>query len=212
MEGGAGGACLILHGGLLLIVFLYMVPGSIFLIRRKYGHDHIFINLSAFGVVIFAVIVKKIFKTPVVVATADVYWTSPFGISHSTIGWSLFSAMFCQLIIGLLRPKKESNKLRETWLLFHSSLGYATIILSVIALLTGCSAAMGRGYLLLILGVFVPIIFLLYICTYYLYFGESNWRNIASSVCCTRFEEGEEIEYFEMDPLKTVYHHSNYTL
>lgn len=100
MKGGAGGACLILHGGLLIVVFLYMVPVSIYLIRHKYGHHHACINLIAFGAVILAIFVKKFSTTTAVRATTESYWTSPFGISHGTIGWSLFSALFSQLIIG----------------------------------------------------------------------------------------------------------------
>ena len=217
MKGGAGGACLILHGGFLIVVFLYMIPVSIYLIRHRYGHHHACINLIAFGAVILAIFVKKFSTTTAVRATTESYWTSPFGISHGTIGWSLFSALFSQLIIGLLRPRRESCETRKMWFFNHSLLGYATVTLSVIALLTGCSAAMEHGYLLPILEVFVPIVVLSYICTYYLYHGNPNRRSIATSIAGASIEDGREreeieVECAEVDTLNAAYVHCDYTL
>ena len=106
------------------------------------------------------------------------HWTLPFGVSHSTVGWCLSFVLFSQLLIGLIRPGKEFAETRRSWFFIHVTLGYATVILSIIALVTGCSAALEDGHLQLILGVFVPVIVLLYICTYYFYREESNRKRI----------------------------------
>ena len=224
MGAGAGEASLILHGGLLLVVFVYMVPLSISLVRHKYGHHHAYINLIAFGTVALAVLVKKFFKTTTTTTSASAsastgnHWTLPFGVSHSTVGWCLSFVLFSQLLIGLIRPGKEFAETRRSWFFIHVTLGYATVILSIIALVTGCSAALEDGHLQLILGVFVPVIVLLYICTYYFYREESNRKNASTSTGNTSIEEGKEREAIEIgcvevDTLNnSAYVQHNYTL
>ena len=220
MGAEAGEASLIVHGGLLLVVFVYMVPLSISLIRYKYGHHHAYINLIAFGTVAVAVLVKKFIKTTTsanATASTDSHWTLPFGVSHGTIGWCLSVVLFSQLLIGLIRPGKEFAETRRSWFFIHVTLGYATVILSIIALVTGCSAALEDGHLQLILGLFVPVIVLLYICTYYFYQEESNRKNASTSTGNTSIEEGKEREAIEngcveVDTLNnSAYVQHNYT-
>lgn len=159
-----------------MLVWLYMIPTSVFIIQQKFQNYftyHQRINLTAAIGVLVAILFVAVGNgdDDRRRLDGDDDGSGPVA-NHPNTGWTVFAMMYFQIFIGLFRPHKGETPQRRVWFILHKFLGYCTPLFAIYQVITGWLAA--GDSMALVLEVFIPIIFILHVLTYYFYFRNAT--------------------------------------
>ena len=166
-------ARIVFHGGFQMVVWLYMIPTSVYIIQGKlqnYLTYHQRLNIAAALTVLVAILFVAVGEGDDDRRRLDEDEDGDgdgIDIQHNTTGWVLFAMLYLQLFVGLLRPSKESQR-RTAWISVHKILGFVIPLFGFCQIVTGCMWA--GDSLGVVLGVFIPLVLLLHGLTYVYYF------------------------------------------
>ena len=180
----AGAEFIIVHAGLQLICWLFLLPLSLYVVRSKLSKDwtlhHRNLNLTIILGVLGAVLAM-------VIAHASESGESSHGhgrrlggghggksdkisLPHKETGWTLVALIGCQFfLLGLLRPG-ESSAYKPSWRILHRGIGYVISLLSIYQIVSGfLYESVNAETRILIVSIFLPIIATLWALAYYFY-------------------------------------------
>ena len=164
----------VLHGGLQMLVWLYMIPTSVYIIQQKFENYftyHQRINLLAALAVLVSILLVAVGSGNDDDGGGDDGGNGAVA-NHPNTGWTVFTMMYFQMFIGLFRPHKGDTPQRRVWFILHRMLGYSTPLFAVYQVVTGWLLA--GDSMAVVLEVFIPIVFFLHAVTYFFFFKNAT--------------------------------------
>lgn len=200
----AGTEVVVIHAGLQLVCWAFLLPFSLYIVRSKLHKDwtlhHRNLNLAIVIGVLGAVLT-------IVIAHLTESSQSSHGhrrlggghggeskkvnLPHKETGWTLVALMGCQFfLLGLLRPD-ESSSYKPHWRILHKGTGYVIALMSVYQIVSGFMyASVTTEIRILIVSIFLPIIVVLWVIAYYFYLRNIPSDRFISKVETETIEEG----------------------